>query len=471
MPMAQGKKGRPLQVQDFVCLAREGFGDAQNNRAQALAWFQGQLYVGITRQKAKQRDGHGDGGDSPRRSAGPGASYRDDYLDQPGQIWRYDPQTGRWQKIFVSPLVTLPDGKKIFRDVGYRKMIVFQGASDPAPALYVTTISVLGSLILRSQDGEHFMPVSQPRFEDCDSWSFRALVRFNGRLFTSPAGRIQGERIERNTAERPIVFENTDPYRAPWRAISEVGFGDSTNRTIYDMTSLNDYLYAGTFNPYKGFQIWKTDLHITPYCWQQVVADGAFRGDTNQAATGMCAFDEAIYIGTGRQGLHSAKTENGGSEAAEIIRISPDDRWDLIVGEPRRTFEGMKFPLSGLGPGFDNAYNGIIWKMTEHDGWLYAGTVNTGSFLQVLSRFGSGVRARLLARVLENYLERAAGFHLWRSRNGATWEAVTRAGFGNLSTFGIESMLSTPIGLVIGTVGVTRGTAGRPGGCEVWLGR
>ena len=44
-------------------------------------------------------------------------------------------------------------GDEVPRDRGFRGMTVFQGRSDKRPALYVSTISNWGSLLLRSEDG------------------------------------------------------------------------------------------------------------------------------------------------------------------------------------------------------------------------------------------------------------------------------------------------------------------------------
>jgi hypothetical protein len=345
-------------------------------------------------------------------------------------------------------------------------MVVFQGASDPIPVLYVSTISTLGSLILRSQDGKHFVPISQPQLGYPNTtWSFRSLLPFNGRLYTAPAGRIQGELIERNNAVAAIVFENANPVAAPWRPVSAVGFGDPTNRTIYEMVSLNGFLYAGTFNPYKGFQIWKTCAQNFPYRWYRVITDGAFRGNMSEATASMCVFGDSLYVGTGKQSIRSDNDRQAGSTGAELIRIHPDDSWDLVVGEPRRTFNGLKFPLSRLREGFDNSYNGVIWEMGEHDGWLYAGTEDSSSFLAFPRRLLSSERNRRWGEALERVIEEEGGFDLWRSQDGTNWELVTNIGFGNQNNWGVESMASTPAGLFIGTVAMPQS------GCEIWLGR
>jgi hypothetical protein len=467
--LAPVEGARGLRARDFVRIADGGFGDPQNSLVEAMAWFQERLYVAITRHAKSEPDRSPmKGGSKP---GGPGVSHRSEYLDQPGQIWRYDHVGDRWDRMFVSPIVTLTDGRRVYRDTGYRKLTVLQGPSDPAPALYLSAISIFGSLILRSDDGARFMPVPQPDLDRKAVWSYRALAPFKGRLHASPAGRIQGALIDRNAAATPVLFQAADPAMGQWIAVSEPGFGDRANQAIYELGALDGCLYAGTYNPERGFQVWKTRADRRPYDFTQVIADGASRGASNQAATTLCAFGDALYVGTGQRASRVRRERHGASGGGEIVRVRADDSWELVVGERRLTSKDVKTPLSGLGPGFGNPNNGIIWNMTEHDGWLYAGTVNTASFVATVGRSDLRGRASRLTKVVDQILERDGGFEVWRSRDGTAWEPVTRSGFGNRLQFGVQSMLSTPIGLVIGTGGMTRGRGSWPGGCSVWLGR
>jgi hypothetical protein len=102
-----------------------------------------------------------------------------------------------------------------------------------------------------------------------------------------------------------------------------------------------------------------------------VINDGAHRGNLNQAVMSMFVFDNALYVGGGiRRGGYDREFKTGPA-AAELIRIHPDDNWDLAAGEERRTPDGSKSPLSNLGPGFGNSFTGYIWSMAEYDGVLY----------------------------------------------------------------------------------------------------
>src|SRR5919109_4589245 len=108
---------------------------------------------------------------------------------------------------------------------------------------------------------------------------------------------------------------------------------------VFEMASFNGYLYAGTMNPRVGLQIWKTRATGSPpYAWKRVVTAGAFRGNSNEFVASMMPFRGALHIGTGIQGLGYDKAASAGPAAAELLRLYPDDSWDLIVGELRRTF-------------------------------------------------------------------------------------------------------------------------------------
>ncbi|MGH9266816.1 MAG: hypothetical protein ACRD0D_01425, partial [Acidimicrobiales bacterium] len=158
--------------------------------------------------------------------------------------------------------------------------------------------------------------------------------------------------------------------------------------------------------------------------------------------------------------------------------------WDLLVGDPRPTPQGPKAPLSGMGPGFDNFFGGYLWKLAAHEGQLYAGTLDTSVFLPYANRARLGPRLQRAIRQVGVYelVEREGGFDLWRSRDGVRWKNVTRIGFGNPFNYGARTMVSTPVGLFLGTANpfgpevAARTAAGwtyvpNPhGGAEVWLG-
>jgi len=489
----------PLRFPDFTRVAAQGFGDPHNAYAHTMAWFDNHLYVGTTRSnlcliKARVP--------IPLSFWPVNCPQQIFDIDLRAHIWRYSPESGVWTNVHVSPMITSPDGRRVPREIGYRGMTVYQGPSDEKPCLYVATWASAKTggqpaRILRSADGCEFLPVSPPGLGDATVPTFRSLVAFQGRLFTSPVARAGAGPNEPSAA---VVWMTTDPVKDEWRAASVPGFGDANNKTIFEMAVFHEALYAGTLNPVRGFQVWKTDAAGTPpYVWHPVIVDGAYRGNLNECVVAMYVFRDALYIGSGIQNGGHDRIYQVGPAAAEIIRIHPDDSWDLIVGMPRPTPQGRKFPLSGLGPGFGNFFNGYIWRMGEHGGCLYAGTFDWSTLLPFTLASSGGRRARLAGGTvdelglafdrlvqsvgLDNIVKFEGGFDLWCSQDGEHWTPVTTTGFGNPYNVGVRTMVSTPYGFFLGTanpfgpevaVWTPAGWRYAPnpeGGAEVWLGR
>jgi SAM-dependent methyltransferase len=457
-----------------------------------MAWFRDHLYIGTTRANLCMAKANNPPAMNPWPIKCPDDVYD---LDRRAQIWRYSPQTRTWQKIYTSPLVQGRDGKKVARDIGYRAMTVFQASSDRVPALYVCTWSPSKAerppIILRTYDGIRFQEIPIPT-SDASLNTFRVLLPFKGRLFTSPTGKTLGwkgstyQSAHVNMSGEPVIFTTSDPATKAWRAACANGFGDSQNMTVFEMAPFGEFLYAGTLNPTSGLQIWKTKAEgEPPFKWTNVIKGGAHRGALNECSLSMCAFGDALYVGTGIQNGGYDRVHHVGPAAAELLRIYPDDTWDMVVGQPRTTPDGYKRPASGLGPGFDNFFNGYIWRMSVHDRHLYASTYDWSVMLPYLpvAKWPSRLRRSVEKRGIDAIIADTGGFDLWRSRDGNHWTPVTRTGFGNPYNYGGRTMVSTPFGLFLGSANpfgpevakrTPTGWEYRPnpqGGFEVWLGK
>ena len=466
---------------DFRQVSANGWGDRFNAYAYSMAWFGDALYVGNSRGNLVMiHRNHPEWLKTwPVRVP---REFHD--LDFRAQIWRYAPRSGVWDRVYHSPRVPSRDGKQVPRDIGYRSMAVHRDALYVAG--FSTASSGLPPQILRSRDGRAFEAVSTAGTDPALN-TYRILQVFDGRLYTSPTGRIGGATNACNSA---VVLETENPATQPWQPVSELGFGDPDNQTFFEMAVFRGHLYVGTLNPSTGFQIWKTPGGRKPYRWSRVVTNGAYRGNLNEIAISMCPFKDALYVGTAIQNGGYDRLNKVGPAAPELIRIHPDDSWDLIVGTPRATAEGGKFPLSGKGPGFDNPFNGYFWRMTVHDGWLYLGTYKWTVFLPYLTRDQWAPEFRWIVDKVgvDELAHTAGGFDLWRSPDGVNWYPVTRNGFDNPYNDGVRTLQSTPHGLFVGTanpfgpevaVRVREAKSGsdswefranHEGGLEIWLG-
>lgn len=480
-----------LKRDDFRMINRSGFGDGLNHYAHSMAWFENNLYVGITRATM-----HANYINHPRPNLLP---YPVDCpndireVERRTEIWRYNPRIDQWRRVYKAPMVRGRDGSDWPRYLGLRGMAVFQGASDGKPCIYVSTWSPIMTDppdILRSEDGLTFAPTARPPFAPTVR-SFRTLQLFNGRIHTSPTstGRMNLSNALLRQSEDSVsgdatIYATDDITSGKWEATNEEGFGDTGNDTVFEMAEFNGQLYAGTVNT-QGMQLWRTEnAEKPPYRWVKVLERGAWRGAHNEVTASLCEFNGALYVGCGivNGGYH--RLHNIGPGASELIRIWPDDSWELVVGHSRNTPQGLKYPLSGYAPGFDDLFTGYIWRMSVHAGWLYAGTFSWTQMLPFLPRhFWPEDLLVLIERWgVHELAYKTGGCALWRSQDGVRWYPVMRNGFGNPYNWGIRNMASTPYGLFVGTANpfgptIARKREGRwgyvdndRGGLEVYMG-
>jgi hypothetical protein len=448
-----------LSADRFTVIASGGLGRPSSITAHSMAFFRGNLYLGTTCANPVEPE------HAPR-------------------IMRYDIDRGEWRTVFESPIIdpvgrslvpdltlgelsTLRRGKTpLPRDAGYRSMCVFQGKSDEEPALYVSSMSRSGGQILRSADGETFEPAGEPGLGDPDIYSFRGLVAFNGRIYASPVGTITDEHLDRNHGRAGLIYTSDDPRTGQWVPAAETGFGDPSNLAVYTLRPAFGRLYAGTANPDRGFQLWQTEARgEPPFDWSPVIIDGAGAFNYNYAVCSMAEFKGALYVGGGITGFGYDKTHDVGPASCELLRVYPDGKWDLIAGQMRFTPDGLKVPLSLLGPGLGDFYNSVFWSMGVHNDVLYVGTHQWEAFrcLQLKSP------------------QIVGGYQLWASVDGKKWTPVLEDGRGNPGDVGIRTILSTPHGLFVGSSNHAKlfNVLGRrrrsefdyPNGFEVLLGR
>jgi hypothetical protein len=284
--------------------------------------------------------------------------------------------------------------------------------------------------ILRSTDGVTFEPIPQDPgtlLGDLgqDQATFRDMEVYNGRLYVIN-GKIQGN---------GALLEAEDPAGGNdnFRWVTPEGM------QVFEMAPFNGFLYLGLAAKLKGYSVVKTDATGTPpYDFTPVVTDGGFLQPLpSDCVVSMHVFKGRLYVGTNRP--------------AELIRINPDDTWDLVIGKPRKTPRGWKYPLSGFGTGFDWPLNVHIWRMQEHEGVLYVGTDDEST------KHGN------MMPILDPLLEPRYGFDLFSTSDGFNFHMITRKGFEDKFNFGARTFASTPQGLFLGTANYYYGT-------QIWKG-
>lgn len=432
----------------FYRLATGGFGEPNNAYSWSMEFFKGRLYVGTSRNNlcnetitlkstwARQVTGC----PLPR-----------DYLnlDMRAEIWAFTPGPNTWQMVYQSPMVNDSiEGSvsRVARDAGYRSMATYTDRYG-ITALYVGSVG-FGDLavLVRTIDGVHFSTVGTPGL-GIGATSIRAITPFAGRLFVAPIG--TGTTYT-SGVNRDTVLMSDNPAGGKWTEASHTGFGDAGNAELYTMSVFDGQLYAAISNN-RGYQIWRTNaIGKAPYSWTLVVVNGAYRGNDSPSVTTMTVFNNQLYVGSAAE---TVQADGQHAKGCELIAINPDDTWNLVVGDARQTPEGYKAPTSGLSPGFGNPYNVYLWRLATHDGWLYAGTYNYGTFTLAQHPKAAG----------------QVGFDLWKSQDGRHWQQVSTNGFGNPYSYGVRSLVDTPLGLFLGTADPFANAPDGRGGTQVWL--
>jgi hypothetical protein len=448
--------------------------------SQAVIWYKDRFIVGtgraplgfMGRYTASRggKEGLSDQGDFGAARADTGANETDG-----AQIWSFDPATNKWTHLFDSPLVEGLDGVTRARDRSIRAAFVYQTESDPEPALYLGVGSLERQVVfLRSIDGVNFEECREHGFGlgDADVPSVRTITGLNGRLYSTPTGKNYGRGMfDDNLTDFPMIFETSDPLNGSWHPVNEPGFGDPNNLSINDMAVMNGCLYAATVNKRKGYQLWKTTAEgQPPYQWTKILEDGAYRPISSFPSV-MYVFNNALYIGGTLQRQGRGGRDRFGPFPAEMIRVYPDDSWDLVTGNTRFTPHGIKRPISGLYDCFGDRFLHVLWRMTVHDGWLYLGTAGW-KWMPTYLRDRTDLSESQLQYLRTETEKRTDGeFSLWRTRDGVEWIPVTKTGIpgANPKNYGIRELLGTPAGMFM--LPTSKAGSRQGGGLEIWWGK
>ena len=470
---AQTQGARPITAENFQQAAPRGFGDRNNSWAQAMAWWHNALYVGTNRSALCTAlfsiwnffmltiDREFADTWFPYPPNNPDLSCAPDGADLPlqAEIWRWIPGRDIWERVFQSPLaldnpgpagspVPPPPGKKVPYEIAIRGLTPHTEANG-TEALYAFGVDstvmwdrtkLPPPRILRSTDGITFVPVPQTPgtfLGDLpftpDHSSFRSPVSYGGKLFVL-SGPVFGQ---------GYLIGSADPAKG-----DDAWFlaGGSPQLQFYDTAVFNGWLYLGAFDPTGGYSVVKTRAEGTPpYQFVTVVPRGAYLPvRPSKSVVSMHEYFGRLYVGTGTQ--------------TEIIRINPDDTWDLVIGPPRvvPSPDGgseWKYPVSGLDAGFGHTLNDHAWQADDPFRFLYIGTYNAS-----IASKNDPVNGPLL---LHNM-----GAHLYRTPDGWYYSPITTNGFANPSDphggpfdYGIRTMASTPHGMFLGTANDSYGLA------------
>ena len=208
--------------QGYPNLVPHALGSPRNSYAWSMAWFDGRLYVGTTRDVLCFQ-----GADVSACELDEEASLVIGD-DQRAEIWRYTPSvgdfglSGTWERVFRSPQVGFPLNlfvPDLPRDFGYRGMTTCDAGG--AERLYVTASGIPGHILYF--DGLDFLPsstaglnASLARFHRRGS---RPGLPLRGLLQGPPVDRAGGQRQRRRWESASRAADEPRPGR--WRRLGD----------------------------------------------------------------------------------------------------------------------------------------------------------------------------------------------------------------------------------------------------------
>lgn len=338
-------------------------------------------------------------------------------------IQRYGPASDRpddpWETLWTHQVpLTTPEDAPYPPLLGSHLGILTEAGQ---PVLYALVNLGAGSQLVLCRDGQTFEPVASADLMPLLPYRLLGDVAqphgfcpppVPGLTLSRPAS---GGLCQLTSLEQPNLQDGVPP---------EVCADPSR---ICQVLMVDQRLYMALADPVQGFQLWVSQPgNITPYTWRQVIGQGAYRYSQNQRVTAMVAFQGDVYLLAGP----GQPTEAGAVASPELLRVYPDNSWDVIIGNPRFTPLGLKLPLGAMGPGFEQRFNRVAGGLLVHDDTLYA-------LLYAVSPATKG--AETPAPTLE----------LWGSADAETWQQQSLSGLLEQIDHPVVTPLSTPEGLVL----------------------
>lgn len=215
------------------------------------------------------------------------------------------------------------------------------------------------------------------------------------------------------------IWRTDNPIKGPWEPIIHQngegnfsnGFGNPNNQAAYSAAILNNWLYIGTMNWREGCEIWRTNGDV----WQKIIGKGCslangFGDDDIGFERDIYAWEMLVYEDTfsGQKHLYVGTFNIAG---CEFWRTSDGTNWTCLIGDNgilRRGFNMFGTPI--------RTHNYGIRRMEVFKGSLYLGTASVPPF---------GVKTNGKNRVISNiFLESiGSGCCIWRF-DGSNFEKI-----------------------------------------------
>lgn len=229
------------------------------------------------------------------------------------EIWRYKQNDSiSWEKVYTVP--------KYLQVSGIR-FIVSHKPFNGNKYLYASSYG--GNLkIFKSTNGVNWFPISDIVLKGTSS---RAMISHKGKLYIATID-------EMNPTNTPSLYSSVDPEIYPWEDVIDSSNplydkSKNPNGSISEMIVFNDKIYVSTNNP-NGVQVWRTNDSTPKLNDWTLIVDNGFGDAANQYTLSMGIYKNYLYV----SGTKSLPLSWLSPIGCDIIRISTNDNWQLVVG-------------------------------------------------------------------------------------------------------------------------------------------
>ena len=201
-------------------------------------------------------------------------------------------------------------------------------------------------------------------------------------------------------------------------------------RALTHMQALGPRLILAVGDAVEGFGLFALSHADGALTLTDIADRGAFRFSLNALISAACQTDAGLLLGTAALGTPRGAVGHWGPE---LILISADGTWDLVMGQPRFSPQGLKLPASALTPGFGLPGNAAIQAIAQG---MWQGHVQTFVAVQGFAGSPPANRDDLRPELLEYH----GAVQLFVSADLQDWAEVPHrlpADIGCISALGV----------------------------------
>lgn len=213
----------------------------------------------------------------------------------------------------------------------------------------------------------------------------------------------------------------------------------STGRAITGIALQAGWLYAFVSDATGGFGVFRTPADgNTPPRFDPVLGDGAQRFALNAVVSAVGVAPQGLLLGTAALAPGAVKVGNWGPE---LLLLRHDGDWELLIGQPRFTPDGLKRPVSGRMPGMDNPGNAAVKAIATR-------RVEGGTMTYVLIQDFDGDAVQNRRQAVPDLLDYMGDVRIVRSADLVAWEDVPVSWPEGLGA--VTAMVAAEAGLIVG---------------------